>query len=154
MEHADQGEPQRLTQRLREYHQVLGSFARMASEPIAREQLLHHAAAQVARVTHIKRAKVMRYRPDKGDLLVEAGVGWKPRVVGHATLGMDHRSPPGRSVQTAGPVAVEDFPNDGEFDHSGLFADYLRTLCTMLEPKQNLPVETGSRTRLCFPVPF
>ena len=61
--------------RLRDYQQVLGSFARIASERLPRDRLLHHAAAQAARVTHIKRAKVLRYRAEKGDLLVEAGVG-------------------------------------------------------------------------------
>jgi hypothetical protein len=43
--------------RLRDYQQVLGSFARIASETLPLERLLQHAAAQTARVTHIKRAK-------------------------------------------------------------------------------------------------
>ena len=41
---------------------------------------------QVSALTHIGRVKVMRYRPDKGDLLLEAGVGWKLGVIGRATL--------------------------------------------------------------------
>jgi two-component sensor histidine kinase len=127
-------------QRLREYHQVLGSFTRVASEAIPLDRLLHHAAAQAARVTQIKRAKVMRYRPEAGDLLVEAGVGWKPGVVGQATLGIDDRSPPGRSIQTAGPVAIEDLPNDNEYDHSGLLQDH--GVVSLL----NVPIMIDGRT--------
>ena len=40
---------------------------------------MQHVTAQVSRATMISRAKVLRYRPEIGDLLVEAGVGWKPR---------------------------------------------------------------------------
>jgi two-component sensor histidine kinase/putative methionine-R-sulfoxide reductase with GAF domain len=126
--------------RLREYQQVLGSFTRIASESLPLGALLHHAAAQAARVTDIKRAKVMRYRPEKGDLIVAAGVGWKPGVVGHATLGMDHRSPPGRSIQTAGAVAIEDLPNDKEYDHSGLLQDH--GVISLL----NVPIMIDGRT--------
>jgi hypothetical protein len=35
----------------------------------------------------IKHTKVLQYRPDLADLLVVAGLGWRPGVVGHATFG-------------------------------------------------------------------
>jgi two-component sensor histidine kinase len=76
---------------------------------------MHHVAAQVSRVTRIERTKVMRYRADKGDLLVEAGVGWNPGVVGHATLAVDHRSPAGHAFQTAAPVNIASFSESSEF---------------------------------------
>jgi len=66
----------------------------------------------------------MRYRPASGDLLVIAGVGWKAGVVGTATLGADSASPPGRSIQTAAPVAIEDLPNDREYRLSSLLRDH------------------------------
>jgi two-component sensor histidine kinase/putative methionine-R-sulfoxide reductase with GAF domain len=126
--------------RLREYQRVLSAFTRVASEQMELHNLLHHATAQAASVTHIKRAKVMRYRPECGDLLVEAGVGWNDRVVGHATLGVDHRSPPGRSIQTAGPIAIEDLPNDTEYDYSGLLRDH--GIVSLL----NVPIMIDGRT--------
>src|SRR3954470_21947834 len=95
-------------QRMHEYQRTLAAFSRVASEVLPPERLMHHIAAQVSRVTHIQRVKVMRYRPDKADLLAEAGVGWKEGVVGAATFTIDSASPPGRSIQTAAPVIVED----------------------------------------------
>jgi len=80
----------------------------MVGEPMSPERLMQNTVAQVSRVTGIRHVKVMRHRPEVGDLLVEAGVGWKPGVVGHATLATDHRSPAGRAIETAAPVAIED----------------------------------------------
>jgi two-component sensor histidine kinase len=104
------------------YQRALAVFTRIVDEPASVPGLLQNAAAQVARITHIKHVKILRYRPDRGDLLVEAGVGWKPGVVGHVSFGADRFSAPGRSMQTGAPVAVEDIANDPDFR----YADVLR----------------------------
>ena len=111
-------------ERALDYQRALASFSRMVGEPMSRERLMQNTVAQVSRVTGIRHVKVMRHRPDVGDLLVEAGVGWKPGVVGHATLATDHRSPPGRAIQTAAPVAIEDLPNNSEYRYSDLLRDH------------------------------
>jgi two-component sensor histidine kinase/putative methionine-R-sulfoxide reductase with GAF domain len=110
--------------RVREYQRTLEAFGRIGAEALAPEKLMHHVAAQVSRVTHIERAKILRYRPDKGDLLIEAGVGWKEGVVGHATLAVDHRSPAGRAFQTGAPVAIEDFAKSGEFRWPDILSEH------------------------------
>jgi two-component sensor histidine kinase len=66
----------------------------------------------------------MRYRPDKGDLLVMAGVGWKPGFVGKARFPADVASPPGRCIQTGQPVVVEDLPGNPEFRRSKPLAEH------------------------------
>jgi hypothetical protein len=58
--------------RVLEYQRALAAFSRLASEALPPERLMHHACVQVSRVTHIKRTKVLRYRPNNGDLLVVA----------------------------------------------------------------------------------
>jgi two-component sensor histidine kinase len=126
--------------RVLEYQRALAAFSRVASEALPPERLMHHACAQVSRVTRIKRTKVLRYRQDRGDLLVMAGVGWKPGVVGAATLPIDSASPPGRSIQTAAPVMVEDLPNDREFRLSPLLRDH--GIVSLL----NVPVMINGRT--------
>jgi two-component sensor histidine kinase len=111
-------------ERVREYHRVLVSFSRIASESLPAERLMHHLVAQVASATHIKHVKILRYRSERGDLLVVAGVGWKPGTVGHASLGADHRSPPGRAIQTAAPVAITNLPSDPEYRYSDLLREH------------------------------
>jgi two-component sensor histidine kinase len=66
----------------------------------------------------------MCYRPDKGDLLLVAGVGWKPGLVGTTTFSLDSASPPGRCMQTAAPVVIEDLPNDAEFRMSPILREH------------------------------
>ena len=109
-------------QKALEYQRALATFTRIVAEADSEQRLLQNAAAQVARITHIGHVKVLRYRADLGDLLIEAGVGWKPGVVGHVSFGADRHSSPGRSLQTGAPVACEDIRNDPEFR----YADVLR----------------------------
>lgn len=109
-------------QKVLAYQGALATFTRIVGEADSEQRVLQNAAAQVARITHIRHVKVLRYRPDQGDLLIEAGVGWKPGVVGHVSFGADRHSSPGRSLQTGAPVACEDIRNDPEFR----YADVLR----------------------------
>jgi two-component sensor histidine kinase len=117
-------EPDAKLQRVLAYQRALAAFSRTSGETMPPERLTQHATAQVSGHMRIKHVKVMRYRPDAGDLLVVAGVGWKPGVVGQASLGIDHASPPGRAIQTAAAVVIEDLPNDPEYRLSDLLAGH------------------------------
>jgi two-component system, sensor histidine kinase PdtaS len=79
-------EEAQLPPRFAEYLRILSSFSRTSVEALPAERLMHHVAAQASQATEIKRTKVLRYRPERADLLVEAGVGWNPGVVGKRRL--------------------------------------------------------------------
>ena len=49
-------------------------------------------------------AKVLEYLPEQNRLLVRAGIGWHPGVVGQATIGADLESPAGFALSTGMPV--------------------------------------------------
>jgi two-component sensor histidine kinase len=106
------------------YQQSLATFTRILDEADSAPRLLQNAVAQVARVTGIKHVKALRYRPDQGDLLIEAGVGWRPGVVGHVSFGLDRHSAPGRSLQTGQPVAVQDIRNDPDYRYADLLREH------------------------------
>ena len=106
------------------YQRALATFTRIVGEADSEKRSLQNAAAQVARVTHIRHVKVLRYRADHGDLLIEAGVGWKPGVIGHVSFGADRHSSPGRSLQTGAPVVVEDIRNDPEFRYAEVLREH------------------------------
>src|ERR1041384_7297656 len=105
----------RLHARLREHRRMIDGLSRIGPEGLSPEQLMQHVAAQVSRVTNIERTKIMRYRPERGDLLIEAGGGWKPGVVGNVSLAADYQSPAGRALQTGAPVSLEHFASAPEF---------------------------------------
>ena len=48
-------------------------------------------------------SKVLEYMPEANRLLVRAGIGWHPGVVGHATVGADMESPAGFALRTGMP---------------------------------------------------
>lgn len=110
--------------RLRCYGEILSDFGRMTSEIAEADSLIQMACIQAARGIGIRHTKVLRYRPEAGDLLVVAGIGWGPGVVGHASLAIDLASPPGQALQTRLPNVVEDLPHDPEYRYSGLLRDH------------------------------
>lgn len=93
---------------------------RLAVGDLPLQPFLDQVTGEIARATTISHIKVLRYRPQKGDLLVEAGVGWREGVIGQATLPIDVTSPPGRVIQTGRSSLVEDFDKETEFKLSGM----------------------------------
>jgi two-component sensor histidine kinase/putative methionine-R-sulfoxide reductase with GAF domain len=110
--------------RVREYQRVIEALSRIGPQALSAQQLMQHVTAQVSRATKIPRTKVLRYRAEKGDLLIEAGVGWKPGVVGNATLAVDYKSPAGRAFQTGAPVTIEDIRDTDEFRNPELLREH------------------------------
>lgn len=103
---------------------ILGELARIAAESAQLADFLDQAVVQVARAVEIDHVKLLRYRRESDDLLVVAGMGWKPGVVGAATLSTDLRSAPGRSFQTAEPVIIRDFAGQDEYDLSSFLREH------------------------------
>lgn len=101
--------------RVREHERTIESLLRIGPDNLTVGQLTQHFAAQVSRVTNIERVKVMRHRPENGDLHIMAGVGWHPDVVGKVALGVDYESPAGRSLQTGSAVAIHNIAEAKEF---------------------------------------
>ena len=110
--------------RVRRYGEILADFARLAPEATSVERLAQLACIQAARGIGIGHSKALRHRPEAGDFLLVAGVGWNQGVVGHATLGTDFGTPAGRTFQTNQTVTLEDVSNDPEFHDIPLLRDH------------------------------
>lgn len=110
--------------RLRRYERFVLEFALQALDQTDLTPLLQRATECVAAGIDVERTKIMRCRVEERDFLVIAGVGWKPGVVGHATLPHGMRSPPGRAVETNAPATIDDLPHDPTYDYSDLLRDH------------------------------
>ncbi|MFC7543271.1 sensor histidine kinase [Siccirubricoccus deserti] len=124
--------------RLRLHQRILRDFGQIALEGLEIGPLLQRAVAQAARATGVGHTKVMRYRAEQGDLLIEAGVGWKPGVVGIARFGTDLDSPSGRALQTGQAVLIDDIRGHPEFRLHPVIADH--GIVSLL----NVPVTFGN----------
>ncbi|HEY8614113.1 MAG TPA: histidine kinase dimerization/phosphoacceptor domain -containing protein, partial [Roseomonas sp.] len=86
--------------------------------------LVQLACMQAARGIGIRHTKVLRHRPEAGDLLIIAGIGWKPGVVGQVSLGTDLASPAGQALRTRQPNVIDDLPHDPEFRYSAVLREH------------------------------
>jgi two-component system, sensor histidine kinase PdtaS len=110
--------------RLRLHQRILRDFGRIGLEDLEIGSLLQRAVAQAARATGVRHTKIMRYRTEQGDLLAEAGIGWRAGMIGKARFGIAAASPPGRALQTGQPVVIDDIRDHPEFGLHPVIAEH------------------------------
>jgi two-component sensor histidine kinase len=79
------------------------------------EELLTETARLTARGLRADFCKVLEYLPNEKRLLVRAGVGWEPGIVGVATIGADTDSPAGFALRTGKAVISNHLENEERF---------------------------------------
>ena len=98
-----------------------GSFALRQSDLL---KVLSEAARSCAEGLGVPFSKVCRYRALENDLLIEAGYGWKPGVVGHIVSRADESSPQGRAFITGEPSICNDLRKDNRFELPSFYAEH------------------------------
>jgi two-component sensor histidine kinase len=79
------------------------------------DQLLEDTARLTAEGLRTEFCKVLEYIPAENRLLVRAGVGWEPGVVGVVSIGADLASPAGFALKTGRPVISNHLENEERF---------------------------------------
>jgi two-component sensor histidine kinase len=110
--------------RLRRQQAALAGFGSFALGEPDLAKILTEAARVCAEGLEVPFCKVCRYRPDENDLLVEAGVGWHPGVIGHVVSEANESSPQGRAFITEEPVICGDLRTDASFVLPSFYADH------------------------------
>jgi two-component sensor histidine kinase len=88
------------------------------------EQLLSDTARLTALGLRAEFCKVLEHIPSENRLLVRAGVGWKPGVVGVASVGADLESPAGFALRTGKPVISNHLENEERFRTPDVLASH------------------------------
>lgn len=104
--------------------QILADFGVLALKGTRFPDLLEQATRAAAEGLGAEFAKVMRYLPEENRLLVCAGVGWGPDVVGSATVGADTASPAGYALQTGKAVISNHLDIEERFRTPQLLVEY------------------------------
>ncbi len=112
-----------LQQRIRQ-QEILAELGVIALQGASIEQLLQDAARLTAEGLQVEFSKVLEFIPSENRLLVRAGVGWDPGVVGVASVGADLASPAGFALKTGKPVISNHLENEQRFRTSELLADH------------------------------
>ncbi|WP_309139509.1 histidine kinase dimerization/phosphoacceptor domain -containing protein [Siccirubricoccus sp. G192] len=109
--------------RLRQ-QELIGELGRFALAEHDFDELLAEAARLAAEGLDTPLAKVMQYRPGEDTLLVRAGIGWRPGVVGVARLGTDLASPAGYALKTGAPVISNHLAGETRFRTPALMVEH------------------------------
>ena len=110
-----------LKQRIRQ-QEILSELGVIALQGATTEQLLQDTARLAAEGLQVQFSKLLEYIPGENRLLVRAGVGWGPDVVGVASVGADLASPAGFALKTGKPVISNHLANEQRFRTSELLA--------------------------------
>ncbi|WP_083672137.1 PAS domain-containing protein [Sphingomonas montana] len=95
---------------------VLAAFGEFAIHSEDLDAVLMEACRLVGEATRTGRAKVIEIQEDRRELLVRAGVGWAPDVVGTVRLQMGERSSETYAIKAARPIVSQDIAQDDRFD--------------------------------------
>jgi signal transduction histidine kinase/GAF domain-containing protein len=102
----------------------LSEFASCALQNRDLRALLQEASRLAAAGLATRFAKVLQYIPAENRFLVVAGVGWKPGVVGFATIAGDFESPAGYALHTGEPVLSDHQSREGRFRFPPLLIEH------------------------------
>ncbi len=96
--------------------------------------LMDEAADVVARTLEAEISKVLELTPDGHSLVLKAGIGWKPGLIGRATMHNQPGSPAHYVLLALKPVIIEDLRTDPRFRGPSLLRDHGITsgLCVLI----------------------
>jgi PAS domain S-box-containing protein len=106
--------PEELGYRLHQ-QSMLSAFGRAALAARTLDALLSDAVSLCAEGMRARYCKALEYIPERDVLLVRSGFGWKPGVVGHATLDAGLMTPAGKALRTGRAVLSNDLPAERGF---------------------------------------
>ena len=110
--------------RLRRQQRALAEFGLHAFRSRDLDEILTRAAELVATGLDVGRAKVLQLLPGGKELLVRAGVGWRPGVVGAARFGADGHSPAGYALSHDRPVVSPNLDAETRFEIPQMLVDH------------------------------
>ena len=112
-----------LRQRIRQ-QEILSELGVAALGRIPLQELLDSAVRMAAEGLEAELCKVLEYIPAENRLLLRAGIGWDPGLVGVASVGADLASPSGYALRTGKPVISNHLENEERFRTSELLRDH------------------------------
>ena len=104
--------------------QAVADLGRRALEHRDTVPLFEEAVQLVARTLDVEFVKVLELLPHGTDLLLKAGLGWKPGVVGRAAVSAANGSQAGFALQAGEPVVVDDLRKETRFRGAALLREH------------------------------
>ncbi|MDQ8186013.1 chemotaxis protein CheB [Pelagicoccus sp. SDUM812002] len=103
---------------------VVAQLGLLALTGVDPEELMHQAVRQVAHTLDADLCKLLKYLPDEKELVMVAGVGWRPGLVGKARVSSDQNSQAGYTLSAKEPVIVSQLDDEKRFSGPKLLTDH------------------------------
>ena len=100
---------------------ALGQFALVSQDLSA---LLNQAVMLVAQTIEVQYCGILQLRPERNDLLLRAGTGWKQGAVGKTAFAVDSRTQSGFTLTAGEPVVVEELKTETRFSACPLLLEH------------------------------
>lgn len=94
---------------------AVAQFGQRVLEGMTLSELRDEACRLVADTLNVEYCKILELLPDRSAVKLVAGVGWQEGLVGNATVGIDNESQAGYTLESRGPVIVEDLRTETRF---------------------------------------
>ncbi len=88
------------------------------------DELMQQFVAEIAHTLNVEFCEILEYLPEQKALLLKAGVGWQPGLVGEMTVGADPNSQAGYTLANTGPVVVDELASETRFSGPSLLIDH------------------------------
>src|ERR1700735_332206 len=102
---------------------ALARFGELALRSDDLGEILTEACRLAGEALGTDLAKVVELQEDGKTLVVRAGVGWKPGVVGVATITAEHDTSEGHALRTGEPMISPDIATETRFKYSQFLID-------------------------------
>ena len=107
-----------------EQQSALAALGKSALSGCGLQTLFEEAVELVSDALGTECTNVLEYRSDTSDFLLRAGVGWQDGLVGAAAVEAGPESQAGYTLQTGGPIVVEDLRTEDRFSGPPLLLDH------------------------------
>jgi two-component sensor histidine kinase len=94
---------------------ILAELGVFALQRKSLSELLENSVKMAAEGLQCEFCKVLEYLPDENRLLLRAGLGWEPGLIGTVSVGVDLESPAGYALRTGKPVISNHLENEERF---------------------------------------
>jgi two-component sensor histidine kinase len=119
----------------------LAAFAQFTSRSLGEsdlDSLMSEGCLRSRAGLGVSHAKLLEYMPDTDCMLLRAGVGWKPGVVGQYRVAPTLESPIGYAFAFSEPVGISDYTRETKFQYPDLLKEH-RCVSSL-----NVPVRTDA----------
>ncbi|RPI61678.1 MAG: response regulator, partial [Lysobacterales bacterium] len=104
--------------------EVVASLGELALREWDLQKVFEHATATVAQALEVEYCKVLELLPGGEEVLLRAGVGWKPGLVGTARVSAGIDSQAGYTLASDAPVIVHDLRAEERFSGPPLLVEH------------------------------